>query len=330
MALLKRHFCFDFILHLSFLSLSLLQSFLIRLLGLNIVILGPGAIGSLWAASLATAGHHVSLWTRNNKDTQRDLSLGDTPPVTFETNNLNALKHCDVVLVTVKAWQVQTALLPILSHLHPDTILLFLHNGMGAVDTLKSDIASFPVVIGTTTQAAYKPNVDQVIHTGVGQTQIGGFNSKGEKCEFLVEVLNHALPEVKWNPNIRKALWDKLAINCAINPLTGIHQCLNGNLSEPKFNTVLDEVTQEVVSVMHREGLEANFEVLREKVSTVIHATAKNHSSMQQDVFHQRKTEIEFITGYVIRVAARHHIPVPANQALLDAILNIEKSWISS
>ncbi|MBD1555699.1 2-dehydropantoate 2-reductase [Vibrio sp. S9_S30] len=296
---------------------------------MNIVILGPGAVGSLWATSLATAGHHVSLWTRHNHK-QQDLSLDDKAPITFEANKLSTLEKGDVILITVKAWQVQTALLPILPHLHPDTILLFLHNGMGAIDTLKSNIDAFPIVVGTTTQAAYKPNTSQVMHTGVGQTQIGGFNSKGGKCEFLEEVLHHALPDVKWNPNIHQALWDKLAINCAINPLTGIHQCLNGDLALPKFSATLDNVTQELVCVMRHEGFAADFGALREKISTVIHATAKNHSSMQQDVFHQRKTEIEFITGYLIQVAARHRIPVPANQALLDAILTIEKSWISS
>ncbi len=297
---------------------------------MNIIILGPGAIGSLWATSFAIAGHHVSLWTRYTNASQQKLSLNNNASISFDTNNIEALNNGDLVLVTVKAWQVEAALAPLLPHLNSDTILLFMHNGMGAVEALKSDISSFPIVIGTTTQGAYKPHPNQVFHTGVGQTQLGSFNAKGSQCTFLEEVLNHSLPEVTWVPNIQQALWGKLAVNCAINPLTAIHQCLNGALKQPEFSGILDRITQEVVSVMCSEGLPTCFDVQRNIINTVIDATAKNHSSMQQDVFHQRKTEIEFITGYVVNMAERHAIPVPENRALLDEILNIEKGWKSS
>ncbi|CCO48319.1 putative 2-dehydropantoate 2-reductase [Vibrio nigripulchritudo SOn1] len=297
---------------------------------MNITILGPGAVGALWATSLHDAGHNVSLWSRSCTASTLHLAKDKQAPIEFRSNDDNGLANADLILITVKAWQVEEAIAPILPKLSTDTILLFMHNGMGAVDAISERIKDFPVVLGTTTQAAYKPSANQVQHTGHGMTQLGGVNTKGCHCDFLAEVLNHAMPEVSWNPDIQQALWDKLAINCAINPLTAIEQCLNGDLAQEKYHSTLDAIVKEVARVMKAEQQEANYSDLRNKVDLVINATAKNHSSMQQDVFYQRKTEIEFITGYVVSKARLHGIPTPVNQSLLDEIQRIEQSWSSS
>ncbi|MGI2961143.1 2-dehydropantoate 2-reductase N-terminal domain-containing protein, partial [Vibrio alginolyticus] len=90
-------------------------------------------------------------------------------------------------------------------------------NGMGTAEQVEEMLSGNPVVIATTTHGAYKPNKELVMHTGQGITQVGGFNASGAHCQFLQDVMQHALPEVVWNPNINAALWTKLAINCAIN-----------------------------------------------------------------------------------------------------------------
>jgi 2-dehydropantoate 2-reductase len=220
---------------------------------MNIVIVGPGAIGSLWAYKLHQAGHKVSLWgTKQNQ--QWMLAAEDSPEILFSYNQPQTLIDADLLLITVKAWQVETAITPLLPHVNKDAILLFMHNGMGAVDNIAELISEYPVVIATTTHGALKVDAHHVKHTGIGQTQLGAFNLKGSQCTFLVDVLNHALPTVSWNPNIQFALWNKLAINCAINPLTAIHQCLNGALAEDRFRPTLDAVIDELVSVMQAAG----------------------------------------------------------------------------
>ncbi|NOI92838.1 2-dehydropantoate 2-reductase [Vibrio splendidus] len=293
---------------------------------MNITIVGPGAIGSLWAIKLLQAGHNVSLWSRST-DNSIDLSLDGQASLSFSNNNIEKLSASDLVIFTVKAWQVEEATTPLLQHLDPDTILMFMHNGMGAVDQIATQIDTHPVVLATTTQAAFKPNRNNVSHTGIGQTQLGAFNLKGQQCTFLVDVLEHALPVVSWNPEIKTALWTKLAINCAINPLTGLEQIKNGELADKRFEDILSSIVKELTQVMQAEGIVCSFDELEASVKQVIQATAQNNSSMKQDMFYQHKTEIDFINGYLIKTALKHQIDVPVNQRLFDQVKEQENNW---
>ncbi|CAH6780562.1 2-dehydropantoate 2-reductase [Vibrio chagasii] len=293
---------------------------------MNITIVGPGAIGALWAIKLLQAGHNVSLWSRSSEPSV-ELSLDEQASISFSNNDKDKLSESDLVLFTVKAWQVEDAITPLIQYIDSDAILMFMHNGMGAVEAIADQVNTHPVILATTTQAAFKPDRNHVIHTGAGQTQLGAFNQAGKKCTFLVDVLNHALPNVSWNPEIHTALWTKLAINCAINPLTGLEQIKNGELSEPRFGNTLTAIIEELTQVMQAEGISCSFDELETNVNKVIQATAKNNSSMKQDMLYQRKTEIDFITGHLIKTANKHQIEVPVNQKLFDQVKEQENSW---
>lgn len=293
---------------------------------MNILILGPGAVGSLWATKFKLAGHNVSLWGRSSNSEQL-LQLDDNPAINFSNQHIPSVQNADLIVVTVKAWQVETAIEPLLPYISTDTIMMLMHNGMGTAQLIETKLADNPLIVATTTHGAYKPSQEQVLHTGQGNTQLGGFNAKGAQCDFLAKVMNHALPEVNWNPNINAALWTKLAINCAINPLTAINQCKNGELAAPEFATELANITRELVEVMNKEGIKVDFDSLHTTIMQVVNATAANYSSMRQDVFHQRRTEIDFITGYLLKAAEKHHISTPENAKLYQRIKQIEQSW---
>lgn len=313
---------------------------------MNISIIGLGAIGSLWAYHLHQAGHNVNVWTRQphaSSHSSLALQLGENPVIHLAHNNSQALAESELVIVCVKAWQVQEAILPLLTILtpigkKPDTILLFLHNGMGAVDLIAQHINAYPVVIATTTHASIKlkapiadqdqqglDNLHQVQHTGIGQTQIGAYNQQGQRCSFLAAVLGHALAPVYWHEHIEQALWNKLAINCVINPLTALLQSQNKVLIQPQYQPQLKLILLEVANVMQAEGVLTNIEPLEQMVTQVINATAENYSSMQQDLFYRRPTEIDFITGYLLKIAAKHHIKTPQNQALYEKIITASR-----
>ena len=298
---------------------------------MNIVIVGPGAIGSLWAYSLYQAGHKVSLWSKHIRSTS-SLTFENVdgeihPHISFPAQEYSQLNHADLILVTVKAWQVTQALSPLLEHIHTDTILMFMQNGMGATDELFPALKHYPTLLATTTHGAWKPSPDCVRHTGLGQTTIGALNSKGESCQFIADVFDHALPKSLWVNDISVPLWAKLAVNCVINPLTAIHRCKNGQLLNDTFTTTINNLVEELALVMSQEGMSITPALLRQQILSVAQATADNFSSMQQDIIHQRPTEIDFINGYLVKIAQKHGIKTPENKQLFQQIKKLEKQW---
>lgn len=79
---------------------------------------------------------------------------------------------------------------------------------------------------------------------------------------------------------------------------------------------------------MRAEQVPIEPQQLTESIDRVIEATSQNYSSMQQDVAQQRPTEIDFITGYVIKKAAQHSLAVPVNQSLYQHIHSLQQRWI--
>jgi 2-dehydropantoate 2-reductase len=292
----------------------------------NITILGPGAIGSLYAYRLNQAGHSVSLWGRETSSSIK-LSVDSLPSLSFANQDTQKLQHCDLLIITLKAWQVETALSPILEMLHQDTIILFLHNGMGTVERLQAQLPNRPVLLGTTPHGALRVATNEIRHTGQGQTLIGAWNTLGQQCQFLTEVLDHAIAPVKWHDNIQTALWTKLIINCAINPLTATLDCQNGQLAHSEYRSQISAIVSEAAMCARTQSIELDDTALLQTVLTVAKATAENYSSMHQDIYNKRQSEIDFITGYVLDIAQKKQLAVPQNAALFQHIKQIEASW---
>ncbi|MFA0071810.1 ketopantoate reductase C-terminal domain-containing protein, partial [Vibrio breoganii] len=104
-------------------------------------------------------------------------------------------------------------------------------------------------------------------------------------------------------------------------------QIKNGELADKRFSEVLSSIIKELTQVMHAEGITCSFDELEISVNKVIRETAQNNSSMQQDMFYQRKTEIDFITGHLIKTALKHQIEVPVNQKLFELVKERENRW---
>ena len=245
----------------------------------------------------------------------------------FDANQPHLLTNSELVLVTVKAFQVEAAIQAVKPYLKPETAVVIMHNGMGSQQTVMALLPDNPIIYATTAQAAFRPNDKALRHTGVGPTLLGSLTPQAKHYQALGQLFNDALPPCQWHDDINQPLWRKLAINCAINPLTALHNCKNGELSKQDFDRELAGVCEEVAGVMTAEGYPVTAIELRQQVDTVINATADNFSSMNQDVCHQRQTEIDYISGYLIARAKVHNIRAPHNQRLWQAIKELENKY---
>ncbi len=279
-------------------------------------ILGIGAIGQLLAQQLAAAGLEPWLLPRANTPSLAEqgeeqvytLELGDQ---SLQTSFLclaqdsSKLKQLDLLLVTVKAYQVEAALEPLLPKLPPDCRILLLHNGLGPHQSLAAKLNGRPLSLGTTSQGALKLSSNHIRQTGSGLTQIGDLIG-ASMPEAMKTTLLNAIPGSQWSDAILEALWQKLAVNAVINPLTAIHRVNNGALAAPEFEGTICAILDELLQVAKQEGIALTFDALHARVKEVIRLTAANYSSMYQDLKHGRKTEIDYINGYLQQRAEQY------------------------
>jgi 2-dehydropantoate 2-reductase len=121
-------------------------------------------------------------------------------------------------------------------------------------------------------------------------------------------------------------LWLKLAINAAINPLSALHKVKNGELAQAKYQIQIAALCDEITLIMQHLGFELESDRLINAVKHVIQQTRDNYSSMNRDLQAKRKTEINFINGYILEQAARFNLPCPVNLALCTEIRQQEVS----
>lgn len=286
-------------------------------------IIGAGAIGCLLADALRSAGSDVTLVTRPGAATgrlrvvvERDGVRSEHP---FNTVTPEGDEPISRLLVTTKAYDVRAAVASVAHRVSGDGVVLLLANGMGFAEQLKDDWPALDVYCGTTTEGAYRVGPRHVRHAGRGETRIGRAGVQAAPPWFAT--LDGALDDCRWDAEIESALWMKLAVNCIINPLTALHRCRNGALAgdgDPAAEAAL--LCDEVAAICRAAGFAAVADRLPGTVAGVIAGTADNRSSMLQDVEAGRRTEIDYINGYLLRVAGRHGIAAPRNRALVQRI----------
>jgi 2-dehydropantoate 2-reductase len=300
-------------------------------------VLGAGAMGCLFASHLRSADHQVTLVLRQSTAEKALPVRLERDGITHEqllpvTTALDAdpISH---LLVTTKAYDVHAAVLGLAHRLDCDSQVLLLVNGMGFADSLRKELPEPDFYFGTTTQGAYRIAAHHIRHAGQGLTRVGAATNTCTEtaCPGTLQPpawfgqWSKAVQPSIWDADIEQALWLKLAINCAINPLTAVHRCPNGELAQrPELAAEVARLCDEIQRISVVAGFAEITRDLHNTVAGVIANTADNRSSMLQDVLAGRRTEIDYITGQLLRIASAHAIEAPANAALLRRILELD------
>ncbi|NHI02208.1 ketopantoate reductase family protein [Oceanimonas sp. MB9] len=286
-------------------------------------ILGAGALGCTFAALLTAKHRPVSLLLserhrRHFHPALEFIALNERRRlVSTHPRHAEQAGGIECLLVMTKAYQV----LPALNNLRglpADTPIILLHNGMGVAEAVARAFPHNPLLAGVTSHGALKEGPWQVRHTGKGETWLGPVNDKGRAFAHLIKPLADALGHAEWSEDIVSLQHRKLAINAVINPLTACHHIRNGQLHEPRFADVLNQLAEEVHAVLTRLGETETLAQFLRRLNSVIGLTATNYSSMHQDLAHGRPTEIDYITGYVLKHA--EDLPVPVCRQLYNEV----------
>lgn len=303
----------------------------------KLAIVGQGAIGGLLALQCYKQGYNYQLLLRKNATSEKPFSLQiedirqQVTTISPHISALNQVGDFDLLILPIKAYQVLPALIAIQKRIQPHHIIVLLHNGMGTIEQVKQLLPENPCIAATTSYGAFKPAPAYVKQTGLGETHLGWITPCDPNVQPIVEKsLSTLLPPSVWHQDISLALWKKLAVNAVINPLTAIKNIKNGELADKQFSPLTCDICVEISLIMKHIGYQIEADELVEIVMQVIDKTADNYSSMHQDIYHNRKTEIEFINGYVVQkaLALGLNVPksVPQNEKLLRQIKELSKT----
>lgn len=297
---------------------------------MRVLVFGAGAVGSILGSFLARA-HDVILVGR-----PAHVRAIQTQGLTVEgreqiTVHPTARTDCagvpavETILVTVKAYDTAEALRAIRPAVGTNTRLVMAQNGLG---NWEQALAAYPgrAVLGASvTYAGQLLAPGRVAWNGGGDVAVGGRPRDAATVEELARDLGQAGLRVRTTDNLPGTLWLKAIANAAINPLSAIHRCPNGRLLEdPRLRQQMRQAAQEAMEVARAEGVRLPAPDPVALVEQIVRQTATNRSSMLQSVERRQRTEIDAITGEILRVARRHGVSCPVNEALLAAVKRLE------
>lgn len=287
-------------------------------------VLGAGSLGGLWAARLFRAGVPLRLILRN---AQRLEDYQNTGGLTLVDDG-KASRHAvpaelpaagtpiERLLVACKAYDAESAVAEVAPRLVAGAEILLLQNGLGSQQRIADRWPDSRCIFVSSTEGAYRQDGFGIVHAGRGRNWLGD-PLNHQPAPWLAELDQAAIPHA-WTGDIMSKLWRKLALNCAINPLSVLHDCRNGALLAHRAH--LSDLCKELGDLLRAcHQMDAAFG-LEDEVLRVIEATANNYSSMHQDVQNGRRTEVSFLLGHACRAAQLQGVAVPGLTALLEQL----------
>ena len=298
----------------------------------SLLIVGTGAMASLFASRLSAAGVAVTMlgtWPAGLEALkQQGVTLVEadgrqhTYPVQV-TNDPAACAGTQLALVMVKSWQTQRAANQLAVCLAPDGVALTLQNGLGNRETLAQALGSQRVALGVTTIGANLAGPGCVRLAGDGVITLGAH----PRLSPLTDLLRRAGFIVENDPDPNALLWGKLIINAAINPLTALLDISNGELlKRPSARELAATIARESASVAVAQGVRLPYPDPVVATETIARRTASNRSSMLQDVKRGSPTEIDAICGAIVQAGKQTGVPTPVNRTLWQLIQGLKVS----
>jgi 2-dehydropantoate 2-reductase len=304
----------------------------------RIGVVGPGALGCLFAGLLALAGHDVRLLGRRREQTEaidrdgvRVERDGETRQATVRSStDPAALGPVELAIVLVKATDTAEAAASLPALLASEAPALSLQNGLGNVEALTAVLGIDRVLGGVSSQGATTLGVGHVRHAGFGPTSLA--EARGiltDRAETIAGVLDRAGLNARAYPDAAPLIWGKLIANVAINPLGAVLRCQNGQTVErPAARTLFVGLAREAGAVAQAVGVTLPFDDPAAHAESIARVTFGNRNSMLQDVEHRRRTEIDAINGAVARLGGQHGVPTPLNATMATLIHALEDEYL--
>lgn len=329
---------------------------------IKIGFIGAGSLGSMFGAYLASIQSdlysvEVVLFCRKNHADAINKT-GLTLEKNHETNQVKLIKayesmeqFCertkrqsnysfDYLFLTVKTYDIKSAMLQYKKLVEACRWLIVLQNGIGNEEIVKELCPEKKIIRGVTIVGALLEKPGYIVQTGLGVTKLGfPFVESVKKDEKyaskafidlneIKDLLNFSGIETITVNDIMKECWEKIFVNIGINALGALTRLKNGKLMNIEgLKRCMGEAVKEAVTIAIARSVSLTNRDFVSLTYEVAEKTAENKNSMLQDILKGKITEIEFMNGRIVKYAKEIGLNAPINELLTDLINGLEASY---
>lgn len=299
----------------------------------NVAMIGAGAIGGVYAYSLhKILGENfafIANGERKKRLEKEGLFLNEEnfiPRVVSSDENISF----DLIIVSVKNYQLDSAIEDMKNLVNKNTIILTLLNGITARDALKEQFSKNQVLYGSAIKIDAVKIGNKITQTSNAIIQFGDANNNimSEGVLAVKNLLNDAKINNQVFEDMVKTIWTKWMLNIGLNQVSAIAGATYEVIKKtPELLDLTNKAMQEVMEVSKVCNInlgEENWESVQNVINTL---GGDGKTSLLQDVENKRNTEIEYFSGTLIKIAKEHNIQVPVNEVLYNFIKAKEKNY---
>lgn len=301
---------------------------------MKITVLGAGAMGLLFGGMLSKR-NEVCIYCHRKEKIEEIKKNG----VVIQEKNGTELKFYpqaalsgeessdkqDVVFLFTKSLVSRDVLEQNRSLFDSDTLLVTLQNGSGHEEILGEFVEKSRIILGTTRHNSVLMGNTSVLHGGSGNTVIGSVHGIGIHVKALADEMTACGIKTEISDDIRHLIWDKLFVNTSVSVVSGILQVAQGYLIDnPYAWSLVERLVAEAVAAARAEGEIFDQKEVLGRIHSLIDGARQGYPSIYADLRDGRKTEVEAISGAVVRSGHKNGVSVPSHEMAVALIHAME------
>ncbi len=299
---------------------------------MKIAMMGSGGVGGFFGGRLANAGHDVTFIARGAHLAalrQQGLTIENEPQGNLHVSGVRAtddpasIGPVDLVILSVKLWDTESAALQVKPIVGPDTAVLSLQNGVVKDDILRRIFGDAAVMGGVCYVATHISKPGVIHQTGTMQRIVVGEydGRRSRRAEELHAALAASGVTAELSGDVRRSIWEKFVFLVGLSATTtSMRRTLGPIRSNPQTRAFLHDIIREVVAVGRAHGVALPADFADNRMAFGDTLPADMTSSMHHDLEKGNRLEVEWLSGGVVRLGAEKGIPTPCNRAVCDIL----------
>lgn len=290
--------------------------------GKRISIIGDGAMGVLYASMLSSFSP-VTVFSRNAERTEK-RNVNGIRVISREgeiicrpvfSSDKSAISSSDLVILFVKSTATVGVIDEYKEYIPEDAYIMTLQNGAGHLEELRRYFPKERIIIGVTEHNASVIDDCTINHGGCGKTVIS------TSPEWVKDAFSSAGIETEVSDCVMRDIWRKLLTNASLSTATALLMCSIDSLgrSSGAFS-IVEKLLEEAVMVAAGDGYRFSYDEVRRELYEKTRTSHNAYTSIYSDLKNGRKTEVDYISGYVTARAEVLGLDVPYQRAAVDMI----------